>query len=199
MSSWTSLSARRNHLNSFDRDDADVAGPRGVRSGKRMHERRESLGGRGMNSEQNDPGSFQGAPTLNGDLPEVLVERQDDARFGLRPIQQRDVACSGKIHAGPQNVVAIGPKRIYDRLRKVLIGEEAHLRWKRERLVFAGEIAGVRQAGEDVLSRQARVVGEDVALRLAGRQEFEDELDGKTRPADYRLACQDPGIDDDAL
>lgn len=115
LSSWTSLSARRNHLNSIDRDDADVAGPRGVRSGKRMHERRESLGGRGMNSEQNDPGSFQGAPTLNGDLPEVLVERQDDARFGLRPIQQRDVACSGKIHAGPQNVVAIGPKRIYDR------------------------------------------------------------------------------------
>jgi hypothetical protein len=50
-----------------------------------------------MNSEQNDPGLLQWLPALNGDLPEVLVERQDDAGFGLRPIQQRDVACSGEI------------------------------------------------------------------------------------------------------
>ncbi len=66
-----------------------------------------------MDSEQNDPGLFQRAPTLNGDLPEVLVERQHEARFGLRQIQQSDVACSGEIRTGPRNVVAIGSKRLY--------------------------------------------------------------------------------------
>jgi hypothetical protein len=38
------------------------------------------------------------------------------------------------------NVVAAGVKRLYDRLRKVLIGEEAHLGWNREHPVFVGEI-----------------------------------------------------------
>ena len=36
-------------------------------------------------------------------------------------------------------------------------------------------------------------------LRLAGCQEFQDELDGETRPADHWLAGQDLGVDDDAL
>ncbi len=40
-----------------------------------------------MDSEQYDPGLLQWAPTLNGDLPEVLVERPHDACFGLRQIQ----------------------------------------------------------------------------------------------------------------
>lgn len=73
------------------------------------------------------------AATLNCDLPEVLFERQHNAPFGLRPIQQGEAADSGQIHARPQNVVALGTKRLYNALRKVLIGEEAHLRgnWKR--------------------------------------------------------------------
>jgi len=96
-----------------------------------------------MDSEQNDPGLCQWVAALNCNLPEVLIERQNDACFGLREIQQGDVAFSGEIRPGPQNVVAAGSKRLYDRLRKVLIGEEAHLGWNRERLVFVGEIAGV--------------------------------------------------------
>jgi hypothetical protein len=65
-----------------------------------------------MNSEQNDTGLRQWAAALNCNLPEVLVERQHDACFGLREIQQGDVACSGEIRAGPQNVVATGSKRL---------------------------------------------------------------------------------------
>ena len=66
-----------------------------------------------MNLEQNDTGLFQWAPTLNGDPPEILVECQHDARLRLRQIQQGDVAFSGEIRAGPQNVVAVGSKRLY--------------------------------------------------------------------------------------
>ena len=120
-----------------------MAGPCGAGCGESIHERRESLGSRGMSSEQNDTGLRQWAAALNRNLPEVLVERQHDACFGLREIQQGDVTCSGEIRAGPQNVVATGSKRIYNRLRKVLIGEEENLGWNRERLVLVGEIAGV--------------------------------------------------------
>ena len=153
----------------------------------------------GWYSEQNDAGLFQGAPTLDADLPEVLVERQHDACVGLRQIQQGEVACSGEVRAGPENVVAFSSKGLYNRLRKVLIGEEAHLRWNRERLIFVGQIAGVRQTGKDVLSGQARIVDEDVVLGLASGEEFKDELGGEARTADDRLTSQDLGVDDDAL
>jgi hypothetical protein len=142
---------------------------------------------------------MHGSSTLNGNLPEVLVERQHDARFGLRQIQQDDVSCSGEVRADPNYVVAPGSKHLYNRLRKVLAGEKAHLRWKGVSLVFVGEIAGIGQTGEDIFSRQTRVVSKDFVLRLAGCQEFENELDSETRPADHGLASQDLRVNDDAL
>jgi hypothetical protein len=33
----------------------------------------------------------QEEPALNGDLPEVLIERRHDARFGFRQVQKDDV------------------------------------------------------------------------------------------------------------
>lgn len=89
-----------------------MAGPHGVRRGESMHKRCDSLGSRGMNSEQNHTGLRQRAAALHCNLPEVLVERQHDACFRLREIQQGDIACSGEIRAGPQNVVATGSKRL---------------------------------------------------------------------------------------
>lgn len=71
------------------------------------NERSGTLRNSGVNSEQNDTGLFEGAPTLNGNPPEVLI------------------------------------------------GEEAHLSRNRKGLVFVGQIAGVRQAGENVISRQS--------------------------------------------
>jgi hypothetical protein len=104
----SSPSAHRDHLNSVDRNDADMAGPRGVRLGESVHKRRETLGIRGMKSEQNDTGLRQWAAALNCNLPEVLVERQHDSCFGLREIQQGDVACSGEIRASPPSTLESG-------------------------------------------------------------------------------------------
>jgi hypothetical protein len=39
-----------------------------------------------LNAEQNDPGSFKWASTLNGDVPEVFVKRQHNAGLGFRQI-----------------------------------------------------------------------------------------------------------------
>lgn len=99
--------------------------------------------------------------------------------------------CSRVIRASPQNVVAFGSKRFNSRLRKVLVGQYVHLRRNWERLIFVGQVTGVRQTSEDILSRQTRVVRKNVILRLSRRQEFQNEFDGETRATDHRLACQD--------
>src|ERR1044071_184707 len=118
-----------------------MAGPRGVRYDKRAHKRLEFLRSRWMDSEQNDTGLFQWVSALNGNLPEVLLERQHDARLCFGQVQEGDVFRSREISAGPQNVVTLGSKIVDNRLREVLVGEKAHLRWNRECLVFVGEIA----------------------------------------------------------
>ena len=87
--------------------------------------------------------------------------------------------------------MAFGSKRFNSRLRKVLVGEYVHLRRNWERLIFVGQVTGVRQTSEDILSRQTRVVRKNVILRLSRRQEFQNEFDGETRATDHRLACQD--------
>jgi hypothetical protein len=40
--------------------------------------------------------------------------------------------------------VAIGTKRLDNRLWKVLISQDTHLGWDRKGLVFVGQVAGVR-------------------------------------------------------
>lgn len=136
---------------------------------------------------------------MDGNLPEVPIQRQHDARFGFGQIQQGGILPTGAIGSSPKHVVAIGAKRLDNRLRKVLGGEEAPLRGNRIGLVFAGQVAGVEQAGEDILPRQARIVCQDLVLGLTGRKEFENEFDRQTRPSDHCFAGQDLGIQDDAL
>lgn len=78
-------------------------------------------------------------------------------------------------------------------------GLEAGLGWKREVLEFVGEIAGVGEAGKDVFSRQARVVGEDFVFGLEGCQEFQDEVNGHTSTAVDWFAGEDLRVQDDTL
>lgn len=152
-----------------------------------------------MNTKQNGAGLFQRASTLNGDLPKVWVEGQHDARRGFREIQQVRVFRPGEICARPQKIVAAGSKLLYNSLRKVLAAQEAHLRRNRERLVLVRQIAGVGETREDVLSPQARIVGENFLLRLASCQKFQNELDRQARSADNWFGRQDLRVDDNAL
>lgn len=125
----------------------------------------------------------------------LLIDDDIDVNDALNA----DVARSGQIRSRPQDVMAPGSKLLYDWLREVLICEEAHLGRDRERLVFVGQVARVRQARENVFARQTGVVGQDLAFRLASCQKLQDEFDGDTRSPDDWLASQDRGVDDDAL
>jgi len=142
---------------------------------------------------------FQRSTSLNGDLPKLLVERNHDSSLGFCQFQQGKVFGARKIRPRPQNIVVIGAQRLYNLPRKILVGEETRLRWNRKRFVFVGEVTGIREAREDVLPRQARIVGNYLALGLPRRQQFKDQLDGNTGPADHWLAGQDLKIYNDAL
>ena len=131
------------HLNPVGGDGADVSSPCPIRLNQRPHERLEILRCRGVNSEQNDAGLFERDPALNGNLPEVLIQRQHDARFGFGEVQQDNVFPSSAISPGPTDIVAVGAKRFDNRPRKVLVSQEAHLRRNRIGLVFVGQVAGV--------------------------------------------------------
>ena len=146
------------HLNPVGGDDAGVSGPRPIRLNKRPHERFDILRCCRMNPEQSDARLLQRYPALNGNPPEILVERQHDALFGFGQVQKGDVFPSTAISAGPKDVVAASTKCLDAWLRKVLVRKGPHLRWNRIGLVLVGQVAGVRQAGEDVLSHQSGVV-----------------------------------------
>jgi hypothetical protein len=96
-----------------------------------------------MYPEQNNAGLLQRRPALN-DRPEILVECEHDSPFGFRQVQKGEVACSGEVRAGPNNVVAIDAKGLYACPRKVLVGEDAHSRRNWECLVFVSEVARIR-------------------------------------------------------
>ena len=69
------VSVGSQHLNAIRCDDADVTGPCGVCRDKCFDKRLEVYLRRWMNSKQDNAGFFQWASALDGDLPEVLVER----------------------------------------------------------------------------------------------------------------------------
>lgn len=60
---------------------------------------------------------------LDGNLPEVLVQGEQDPFFGLGQFQKERVFPSAAIRPGPQNIMASGAQQIHSRLGKVFVGE----------------------------------------------------------------------------
>lgn len=80
-----------------------------------------------MNSKPDDAGLFERNPALNGNLPEVLVQSQENPGFRFGELKKFSVLPSSAIGPCPTHVVAISAKRFDGRLRKVFIGKESHL------------------------------------------------------------------------
>jgi Sigma-70, region 4/Sigma-70 region 3 len=153
----------------------------------------------GVDSEKYNTRLFQRGAALDGNLPEVLIQRQHDACFRLGAFEEGDVFPPDAICPCPQDIVAMIAKRVDNRPGEVLVGEYAHLRRDRISFVFVSEVACVGQAGENVISCQTGVICLEVVLGLARSEKFEDELDGQARSPDYGFACEDLGIEDNAL
>ncbi len=80
-----------------------------------------------MNSKPDYAGLFERNPALNGNLPEVLIQSQQNPGFRFGELKKFSILPSSAMRPGPTHVVAIGAQRLYGRLRKIFIGKESHL------------------------------------------------------------------------
>ena len=99
----------------------------------------------------------------------------------------------------PNHVVALGPERVDNPLGKILVGEEEHLRWNRISFIFVSQVAGIGQAGQNILSRQPGITRQKFAFGLARREDLKDELDREARPSDHGFAGRDLRIHNDCV
>jgi hypothetical protein len=116
-------SARCDHLNSVDRDDANVTGPFRFSFDERANQRGKSVGSGRMDSKQRNAGVLERTTSLNGNLPKVFVERNHDSRIGFCPFKQGKIRGAGKIGTRPQYIVTVGAERLHNELRKILVSE----------------------------------------------------------------------------
>lgn len=66
-------------------------------------------------------------------------------------------------------------------------------------MVRMGEVARVRQAGENIFVRQPWVIRKKIAFRLASGEQLEDQLNRQPRTLNHRFAREDLGVDYDAF
>ena len=62
-----------------------------------------------MNPRQDHAGLFERNPALNGNLPEVLIQRQHDAGLGFGEVQKDSVLPCGAIGSGPEQLKSDKP------------------------------------------------------------------------------------------
>lgn len=79
-----------------------------------------------MYTEQNHAALPQRPPPLDRNLPEILVEGEQDSAFGFRAIQERGVLCAGTIRPHPSHVMASLAQCFDGWQREVLVRNEAH-------------------------------------------------------------------------
>ncbi len=91
-------------------------------------------------------------PALDCDLPEILVERQQNLALHFRQIQELGVARARKVHPHPSHPRAVPSDR------------------EQVRLVLVSEVAGVGQARKDVIMRRPGIVGGDHDLRALAQR-----------------------------
>src|ERR1039458_5527978 len=80
--------ARRNHLDAFNRHDAHVPAPLPLRPEGALRYGCDVVWHRRMDAAQDHAGPLQWLTTLQRNLPEVLVQRQDQPGLGFRALQQ---------------------------------------------------------------------------------------------------------------
>lgn len=99
-----------------------------------------------MNPEQDYATRCKALPTLNCELPEIAVQREQNSSLLFRPIEEKFVVHGREVNTGLKNVVLIKAQPINDGLRKILVGEESHRssgNWIG--LEFVSKVAGVRE------------------------------------------------------
>ena len=104
-----------------------------------------------MHPKQNYTATFETTRSLQGELPEIFVERQDQSAIRFSAIKQRPVFYARAVYARPKNVVALFPENLDGRERKVLVRQKSHSGRNWEGFVLVRKITCVGQAREYIL------------------------------------------------
>src|SRR5579859_12798 len=123
-----------------------------------------------MHPKQNYPATFETTRPLQGELPEIFVECQDQSAICFSAIEQGAVFYAGAVCTRPKNVVTLSPEYLDGRERKVLVRQKSHSGRNWEGFVLVRKITCIGQAREYILPRQTRVVGDDIAIGLTRSQ-----------------------------
>jgi hypothetical protein len=166
------------------------------------HDRRSRLTWRAHRQPKQDDATAGRQTLSNGELAEILVERQQDPplRDGTR--ENRVVCRTRCIPSDPRHIVAGGAQGLYGVDRKILIRKEAHRQLgSRARVdaLLAQRLGGVVQAGLHVLVRESGIVSQDFVLAPSLRKQLYYELDGQPGAAHHRLSCEHSWIDHDVF
>lgn len=171
-------SCGRDHLNAVLGDNADITGPRAPGTEGRVDERLQLFGNRRKRAKQDYAAALKWNRPLKGNLPEVFVERQDDASIRFGAFEQRSILEARTIGPCPKNVVVLPAYLLDDWSREVFIRQKSHSGWDGVSFVLVREVARVGEARKDVLFGEPRIIRENLALGLARSQQFKDKLDG---------------------
>ena len=130
----------------------------------RLNNKRDLVGHGGMHANQNHAGSLQRLATLQSDLPEILVQRQDQPALGFREFQKGGIFKARIVSSRPKHIVTISAHGLDGRKRDVLVGQDEHLCWDGVCLILVRQVAGIREASQNVFVRDPRIVVEHLSL-----------------------------------
>jgi len=120
----------------------------------------------------------------------ILVFGEQESFFTQRERDHIRVAQTNGCFRDIEYIVAVRTQKRDQWRRNPFVREPAHLLAIND--VFVGEIVGGKcLRGQDIISRQPRMVGEDRLQRHAGAQLAENEFHRNARAANNRLAVHD--------
>jgi hypothetical protein len=107
---------------------------------------------------------------LERNLPEVAIERKKDSVFDFRAFQNTFVRALAEILPGPHDVMASAPKTFNYVAREILVCQKTHLCGQGPGSELVREVTRIGEAGQQIIARQSRIVGQEFAFRNACRQ-----------------------------
>ena len=79
-----------------------------------------------MAAEQNHPSSLKRLSALHGDLPQVLVEGENDPGISFANLDYCRIRHATKIRHHPNKIMSVGPQDVNEIPGEVLVGQQPH-------------------------------------------------------------------------
>jgi len=186
-------------MDPIDAHDANQSTPLIAGAESSSSKRRQSFHDRWMNAKHHHTAPRNRLLALQGDLPEIPIESQNQSPFDFSHLDNGWISGARSCRPDPDHIVSVEAQRLYRRPRKILVRQKQHLGWNRIRPELVRQVTCVRQARKNIFLRQPRILIEDRGFRLSCGEQFQDELDRKSGSSNDRLSRENIWIDVDSF